>query len=123
IAPLSPRAAPGELSWSGDLRLRYENDWDSQNASGTPRTDRQRGRVRLRGAVTYDFSENWSIGARARTGSHRSQQSPHLTFAADNGGNDDVEIVADRYFLQYRGNGSTLWVGRNSLPFWKQNEL
>src|SRR5690606_19258427 len=35
----------------------------------------------------------------------------------------DVEIVADRYFLQYRGNGSTLWVGRNSLPFWKQNEL
>lgn len=125
IAIAAPRteAAPGELSWSGDLRLRYETDWDSQNAAGVKRADRERGRIRLRGSLGYEFDSAWSIGARVRTGSHRSQQSPHLTFAADNGGNDDVDAVADRYFLQYRRDGNAFWVGRNSLPFWNQNEL
>ncbi len=109
--------------WFGDLRLRYEADWDSQNAAGVARADRQRGRVRLRGGFRHTTDSGWTWSARARTGSPRSQQSPHLTFAADNGGSDDFDVVADQYYLGYQQGAGSFWLGRNNLPFWKQNEF
>ena len=33
------------LTVYGDVRLRYEVDWDSQTAAGTMRDDRHRGRI------------------------------------------------------------------------------
>ncbi len=108
---------------SGDLRLRFEQDWDSQTASGAERTDRARGRVRFRVNAGYAFSDDWSGGLRVRSGSTHSQQSPHLTFATDDGARDDLEFVFDRYFLSYAGESTPAWVGRNNLPFWQQNEL
>ncbi len=111
------------LTFYGDLRLRYELDWDSQNAAGVPRDDRHRGRIRGRVGVGYKFSEEWSIGARVRTGSSRSQQSPHLTFAGDDRVSDDLDFVADRYFVQFKRQGFTGWAGRNASPFWQQTEL
>src|SRR5690606_18434826 len=62
------------LSLSGDLRLRFEQDWDSQNPAGGERTDRARGRVRARASAGYQFSDDWSGGLRVRTGSTHSQQ-------------------------------------------------
>jgi len=91
------------LTAYADLRLRYEKDWDSQNAAGVPRTDRDRGRVRARAGFNYQFSEQWSGGARIRTGNNRSQQSPHLTFASNDDMRDDLEFVVDRYFAQFKG--------------------
>lgn len=63
------------------------------------------------------------MGARVRTGSRESQQSPHITFTADDGPNDDFEVSFDRYFVQYKDGPLTFWGGRNTTPFWQQNEM
>lgn len=111
------------LTVYGDIRLRYEYDWDSENEQGVPREDRNRGRIRARLGAGYQLHENWSVGVRIRTGDSDSQQSPHLTFATDDGSRDDVDFVPDRYFLQYKNASGYVWGGRNPLPFWYQNEL
>ena len=111
------------LTFYGDLRLRYEVDWDSQTATGAPRDDRHRGRLRARAGMNYKFTEEWSLGARLRTGDSRSQQSPHLTFARDDGSRDELDFVADRYFVQYKSGPFLSWAGRNLTPFWHPNEL
>ena len=107
------------LTFYGDLRLRFEADWDSQNAAGVERDDRNRGRLRARAGFNYKVSDAWSFGSRIRTGSSRSQQSPHLTFAADDGLRDDLDFVADRYFVQFKQDAFTGWAGRNTSPFWQ----
>lgn len=111
------------LTFFGDLRLRYEVDWDSHKANGTLRDDRHRGRLRARAGFNYAFSDEWSLGARVRSGNSRSQQSPHLTFVTDDGGRDDLDFVADRYFVQFARERISTWAGRNSLSFWQQTEL
>lgn len=116
-------ATSPKLTFSGDVRLRFEEDWDSQNAAGVPRDDRTRGRIRARASAGYKFSDVWTAGARVRTGNTHSQQSPHLTFASNDGVRDDLEFVADRYFVQYKEDSITAWAGRNSFPIWQQNEL
>jgi hypothetical protein len=127
LPTLAPRidAAPSTspLTFSGDIRLRYEWDWDSQNAAGVARSDRDRARARARASLGYQFSSAWSFGARVRTGDRDSQQSPHLTFHANDGITDDFEVSPDRYFLQFKQDGVTIWGGRNTTPFWQQNEM
>lgn len=111
------------LTFYADLRLRYEVDWDSQTAGGVPRDDRNRGRLRARTGFHYRIGEHWSTGGRIRTGNSRSQQSPHLTFITDDGHSDDLDFVADRYFVQFHQDGFSAWGGRNTNPFWHQNEM
>ena len=111
------------LTFYGDLRLRYESDWDSHTAAGVERVDRDRGRIRARAGFNYQIADAWSLGARVRTGSTHSQQSPHLTFSSDDHVRDTTEFVADRYFVQYKEGGFTGWAGRNTTPFWQQNEM
>ncbi|MEO6003986.1 MAG: putative porin [Opitutus sp.] len=111
------------LSVSADLRLRYESDWDSDTATGVPRIDRERGRLRARLGFTYKLSKEWSVGARLRSGNHQSQQSPHLTFTANDGPSDDLGGSLDRYYVQYKSGAATVWGGRNNFPFWQQNEM
>lgn len=111
------------LTVNGDVRVRYESDWDSHTTAGALRTDRERGRVRLRATAAYKFSDAWSFGARLRSGNTQSQQSPHLTFTANDGPSDDLQFSLDRYFVQYKQGAFTGWAGRNSSPFWQQNEL
>jgi hypothetical protein len=111
------------LTVYGDIRLRYEVDWDSQTAAGTMRDDRHRGRLRGRLGFNYKVAEDWTVGARVRTGNSRSQQSPHLTFVTDDGTRDQLDFVVDRYFVQYQEKPFTIWGGRNLSPFWQQNEL
>ena len=114
---------PSPLTISGDLRLRYEEDWDSQTAGGVARADRTRGRLRARVNAAYVIDPAWSAGLRIRTGNTHSQQSPHLTFASDDGARDDLEFVLDRYFVHFKKDEITAWAGRNSWPFWQQNEF
>ncbi|HEX2862708.1 MAG TPA: putative porin [Lacunisphaera sp.] len=118
-----PAKPASPLTLSGDIRLRYEWDWDSQNGAGVARADRDRARARARASLGYKFSNAWSFGARARTGNRDSQQSPHLTFHANDDLTDDLEVALDRYFLQYKQGPLTVWGGRNTTPFWQQNEM
>ena len=123
VAAPTSGTAPSPLTVTADLRLRYERDWDSQNAAGVARADRERARLRARMGFTYKLSEEWSFSARARAGSPESQQSPHLTFWSSDDTHDDVHVRLDRYFLQYKKSNTLAWVGRNGVPFWQQNEF
>jgi len=65
-----------------------------------------------------------SFGLRLRTGSDFSHQSPHITVLDfDDNDTDDAHVNLDNWFVKARR--SKIWgsVGRDSLPFWKQNEL
>ena len=114
----------GKVSLYGDFRARFETDWDSAKADGTKRDDRSRSRVRFRLGTNIKPTDYFSIGARLRTGSDDSQQSPHITVLDfDNNSTGDSDFNFDKWFGQLSDSKVKLWVGRNSLPFWKQNEL
>ncbi len=124
LLPAAGAAEPASpLTVSGDLRLRFERDWDSQTGAGVPRADRERWRARARLSLGYKFSDAWSFSARVRTGNPDSQQSPHLTFHASDDVTDDLEGAFDRYFVQFKQDNVTAWAGRNTTPFWQQNEM
>jgi Putative porin len=122
-AATEPAKSTSPFTFSGDLRLRYEWDWDSQNVAGVARTDRDRARYRARANIGYQFAPAWSLGARARTGNRLSQQSPHLTFISNDDITDDFAVSLDRYYLQFKQGSWLAWGGRNTTPFWQQNEM
>ncbi len=114
----------GKIGVYGDFRLRLEADWDSQNSSGGQRSDRNRLRARLRLGLNANPSENIKFGLRLRSGSDSSHQSPHITLVDfDDNDTGDSDFNFDKWFASYSSGGATIWAGRNSLPFWKQNEL
>lgn len=108
----------------GDFRARLENDWDSQKTDGTDRDDRLRARIRARVGMKYKPNDNFTFDTRLRTGSDDSHQSPHIT-VADFSGNDtgDSDVNFDKWYLKGETDSLWGWIGRNSFPFWKQNEL
>ncbi len=114
----------GKVGIYGDARLRLEADWDSQNSSGGERSDRNRLRTRFRVGVNFAPAEKIKLGFRLRSGSDFSHQSPHITLIDfDDNDTGDSDFNFDKWFASYSDGGATIWAGRNSLPFWKQNEL
>lgn len=114
----------GKLLLSGDVRGRIESDWDSNRSNGTERDDRSRIRVRFRATLEYRASDKISVAVRLRSGSDDSQQSPHITIL-DFDGNDtgDADFNFDKWYLEYSSGNFSGWLGRNSLNFWKPDEL
>ncbi len=127
ITPLSVQAdmfSSDKFSFYGDFRLRFESDWDSQKKNGDKRIDRNRARIRARVGLKYKPTDNFEYGVRLRTGSDRSSQSPHITIVDfDNQDTGSAQLNFDKWFLKAKYNELWGWVGRNSIPFWKQNEL
>ncbi len=116
--------ATDDLRVFADFRARLEADWDSSRSDGSERADRNRLRVRVRIGAQYDPNEHVSFGVRLRTGSDDSQQSPHITIVDfDDNATGDAHANLDKWYLEGRTKRAWGWVGRNGLPFWKQNEL
>ncbi len=114
----------GKAKVLGDFRLRFESDWDSQRSDGSRRDDRDRMRIRARLGFQFDPTPHWSMGFRLRSGSSASQQSPHITIVDfDDNPKMDKDAVFDKYYLRFSSQRFWAWGGRNSFPFWKQNEL
>ncbi len=115
----------GIFSAYGDLRLRWESDFDSQNGSGVPRDDRDRFRIRARVGLKIKPSEAFMFNVRLRSGNNNSQQSPHVTLwqdKGDEGDQDDVNV--DRLWGKWNiSEMSSLTIGRNGLAIWKPNEM
>ncbi len=108
----------------GDFRTRLESDFDSQRADGRAREDRTRLRVRARLGLDYAASDRWSFALRWRSGTADSHQSPHITVLDfDHNDTGDADFNLDRWYLKRQGKKAWAWIGRNNLPFWKQNEL
>ncbi len=114
--PLFAQKSEGEptLKFSGDLRLRFEKDY-----SVTGREDRDRSRYRFRFGLVHKRGDI-EVGARIATGSPTDQQSPHQTFGGDFG---KKNFHMDKAYFKYRFESGWVWLGKNSFPFWKQNEM
>lgn len=119
-----PLDAAKRFKLLGDLRLRFESDWDSQTANGTPRADRDRARYRARVMFEGTPRQDLTLGLRLRSGSEASQQSAHVTFHDfDDNPPGAHDVLLDRWFARVKRGAAWGWAGRNSFPFWKQNEL
>jgi len=114
----------GRLGVYGDFRGRVESDWDSKQSDGTDRDDRTRIRTRLRLGMDYRASDQITLGFRIRSGSDDSQQSPHVTVLdLDNNDTGDAHFNFDKWYFKYSSGNVSTWLGRNSLPLWKPDEL
>ncbi len=107
------------LKFFADFRFRAELDRDSRSSDGTPRDDRDRLRFRARFGLNYQYDERISFGLRLRSGSSEATQSPHITLG------DELtpkSFSIDKAFAKVAFEGGSFWLGKNSFPFWKQNE-
>ena len=128
LSPLATAAVEiddeGKVELTGDFRLRFENDWDSVRADGTERDDRLRARIRARLALTWQISEIVSFGTRIRSGSDQNHQTGHITIVDfESNSTGDADFNFDRWYLKAEKGRLWAWVGRNSHPFWRQDDL
>jgi hypothetical protein len=101
--------ATSPLQFSGDLRMRYE-----QNFGESGRHDRSRGVVRGRLRATYAFDKNFSMGARLVTGDPDDPNSADLTLTQFD---DDLLVSVDQVFARAKFGGLDLYAGKFDNPF------
>jgi hypothetical protein len=111
-----------KLTFELDYRFRAEQDWGSKKSDGSLRTDRSRLRYRLRTGATYE-NENYSVSVRLRTGDPKKQQDPQLTLGKGLKEFGTLPIGFEKAYFQYRKNNYIVWLGKNTYPFEKNNEL
>ena len=110
-----------KLSFYGDMRFRCELDRNVTTQDGSVLADRERFRLRLRFGFNYQYSNNLSFGARIRTSIANDQQSPNVTAGANEFA--VLPIGLDRAFIKYTAGGFMAWAGKNSFPFYTQDEM
>ncbi len=107
----------------GDFRYRIEQDWDSRKANGSFREDRTRMRYRARLGFRYQYKDVGLVGMQLRTGIPGKQQDPQLTVGDKANGQGTVPVGLDKFYFQTNFWGFETWMGKNSFPFEKQNDL
>ncbi len=112
-----------KLSFTGDFRFRIEQDWNSRKSDGTYRTNRSRLRYRARFGMNYQQNSWASFGLRLRTGYREKQQDPQLTIGDGFNEFNSVPIGFEKLFFRAHYKWFDGWVGKNTFPFEKQNEL
>ncbi len=113
----------GKAKIYSDFRLRQERDWDSTKKDGTEREDRDRTRIRFRLGLNYQPLDYLSFNVRARTGAIKSQQSPHITVIQRGLHDIEGDFFLDKAVAKLVTNDFWFKLGRDGLPFWRQNEL
>ena len=115
--------ATKKLTFTGDFRFRIEQDWNSKKSDGTYRDNRSRLRYRFRFGANYHVTEWAEIGMRIRTGFREKQQDPHLTLGEGFKEFSTVPIGFEKLFFKAHYGNYMGWLGKNTFPFEKQNEL
>lgn len=134
IIPITAGAEGIEgLKFFGDVRARVESD-SRTRLSGTAYQDQERDRFRyrLRAGFNYTASENVEIGGRLSSGDTNDANSPHnILGSKDNGDstNDSSNyafsrdtVSIDKAYVKGKYLDGFLWVGKNDIPFYEQNE-
>lgn len=115
-------AGPSALDISGDVRLRLEQDWDSQTKTGARREERTPARFRARLNARADLDGGFILRGRLRT-TGQSQESANITFADFDGGpEDDLNVILDQYSLAWQRRSVGVEAGRMAFPFFTPNE-
>ena len=111
-----------KLAFETDFRFRIEQDWNSRKSDGTLRDDRTRFRYRLRTGV--QFKDLWyDAGFRIRTGNQRKQQDPQLTLGEGFKEFGTLPIGIEKAYFRGHWQSFEFWMGKNTFPFNKSNEL
>ena len=111
------------LKFSGDFRFRIEQDWNSRRSDGTYRDDKSRLRYRARFGFAYQANDWASFGIKIRTGYREKQQDPQLTIGDGFEEFGSVPIGFEELYFRAKYKWLDTWVGKNTFPFEKQNEL
>jgi hypothetical protein len=117
------KAEEKKLSFNGGFRIRLEQDWNSQKSDGTYRDDRFRLRYLARFGMKYQYNTWASFGIRLRTGFREKQQDPHLTLGEGFNEFSTVPIGFDKLYFRVQYKWLDTWIGKNTFPFEKRNEL
>jgi len=117
------KSKPKKLRFSADAKFRFEQDWNSRKSDGTLREDRFRIRFRVRAGLNYTPKDWASFGIRFRTGYAEKQQDPNLTIGDGYHEFESVPIGMDKLYFKVNLKYIEGWLGRNTFPFEKQNEL
>lgn len=112
-----------KLTFNGDFRFRVEQDWNSRKSNGEFRDDRSRLRYRVRAGFDYRYSSRTIVGVRVRTGNPRKQQDPQLTLGDGFNEFGTLPIALEKAYFQTELSKFRIWLGKNTFPFKKQNEL
>jgi len=111
-----------KIDFNADFRFRIEQDWNSRKSDGSFRDDRTRLRYRLRAGIEY--RKKWySAGFRIRTGNPNKQQDPQLTLGEGFQEFGTLPIGLEKAYFQGQLNSTKFWMGKNTFPFEKNNEL
>ncbi len=111
------------LKFTGDFRFRIEHDWNARKSNGLIRDDRSRLRYRFRFGLNYSIDKHSSFGGRIRSGNINDQQGPHVTIGSNKGEFGLVQLGLEKLFYQYKRKKIIGWIGKNSIPLEKLNEL
>lgn len=109
------------LEFNADFRFRIEQDWNNRLPDNSYSDDRSRMRYRARLGLNYQHNHWASFGIRIRTGEQIKQQDPQITLGQ--GEFETVPISFEKLFFQSKQDWYTLWIGKNTYPFEKKNEL
>ncbi len=112
-----------KLSFTGDFRFRVEQDWKVKKSDGTFKDDRSRLRYRFRFGMNYQSTDWASFGMRIRTGNRNNQQDPQITLGSGFGEFSTIPIGFEKLFFLANYKWFSGWIGKNTFPFEKQNEL
>ena len=108
------------LKFEGDFRFRIEQDWNVRRPDGSFQDDRSRLRYRARAGVVYKH-KGWSeFGLRLRTGDPIKQQDPQITLGDEFSG---IPVSFEKAYAAFYSDKFLGWVGKNTFPFERQNEL
>ena len=108
------------LRFEADFRFRVEHDWDVRTPSGEFLPDRSRLRYRVRAGLSYTATTWLTMGMRLRTGDPRKQQDPQITLGDEFSG---IPVSFEKAYAGFNKNWFHGWLGKNTFPFLKHNEL
>jgi len=112
-----------KISFGGDFRFRVEQDWNSLKSDGSYRDDRTRLRYRVRFGFVYEYKDWVSFGIRLRTGDPKKQQDSQLTLGDGLKEFSSLPIAFEKAYAKFNHKWFSAWIGKNTFPFEKQNEL
>lgn len=116
------RAEMNGVSFFGDFRFRADRDKASKRFDGVTREKVERNLMRFRAGVKYRLNRKLSFVGRIRAGGDsRDNQQSSFTQLGDEFAPKNVFL--DQAYAKGGIGNLKYWVGKNSLPFWKQNQL
>ncbi len=121
VSQFAQKDTLAKLSFTGDFRFRFEQDWNSYKSDGNLRKDRTRLRYRIRLGLKYQHNDWAAFGMRLRTGFMHHQQDPHLTIGTGFKEFGTMPIGFEKLFLSVKKNGSRL--GQVKILFRLKNKM